>query len=55
MLFNKNLRAIVPGPYLLSPSRPLIANLSLPQDPDGQLWTTDRLQQMLVDPAEHND
>jgi hypothetical protein len=45
----------VPGPYLLSPSRSLIANLSLPQDPDGQPWPTDRLQQMLVDPEEHND
>jgi hypothetical protein len=30
VLFNKNLLAIVPGPYLLSPSRSHIANLSLP-------------------------
>jgi hypothetical protein len=29
-LFNKNLLAILPGPYLLSPSRRLIANHSLP-------------------------
>ena len=55
MLFNKNLLAIVPGPYLPSPSRSVIANHSLPQDPDGQPWTTDRLQQMLADPEEHND
>jgi hypothetical protein len=55
VLYNKNLLPIVPRPYLLSPSRSLIANLGLPQDPDGQPCTTDRLQQMLVDPEEHND
>jgi hypothetical protein len=30
LFFNKNLLAILPGPYPLSPSRSLIANLSLP-------------------------
>ena len=40
---------------LLSPGRSLIANLSLPKDPDGQSRTTDRLQRMLVDTEEHND
>ena len=35
--------------------RPPRANLSLPQDPDGQFWTTDRLQQVLVAPEEHSD
>jgi hypothetical protein len=56
VLFSKNLLAILPGIQpLLTPSRSLIANLSFPRDPDGQPWTTDRLQQILVDPEEHND
>ena len=33
----------------------LTANHSLPQDPDGQLWTAGRVQQILVDPGARSD